>query len=206
MEFQPDRYGGRYTITLGFHYAFLPPLMRLRPCKVRELGTPDCLLDARIGFLLPHARDTWFDCGSDPDAVQQTLSENAQNCLQAFDRVAARRRHPGDLLDSILGGQLCAWSCQSVPALAGVAIRVHRAETARALLEQFGAEPWKPEQGLYNWLKQASADSMPDWFVPPSKEVLALSETLGKPMGSRVFPLSESALGISIQTRTRIGK
>lgn len=95
IDFQPSKYGGEYTVNLGFHYAFIPGCFSRQFYSVKAFGhLLDCGVRARIGSFLPNARDTWFKYGDDREALVETLSRNVTDCLTIFDKWSRTWKNP----------------------------------------------------------------------------------------------------------------
>jgi uncharacterized protein DUF4304 len=49
IYFQGSKWGGQYTVNLGFHYAFLKPVLSRKPVALSRFHFLDCAFEARIG-------------------------------------------------------------------------------------------------------------------------------------------------------------
>ena len=98
VDFQASKYGDSFTVNLGFHYSFVPPLSHARRVAMAEFYLLDCSLKERIGFLIPEQRDTWFDYGEDREALSDTLRRCAAQSVRIVDECAHRWADPAAAL------------------------------------------------------------------------------------------------------------
>lgn len=82
IDFQPDKWGHRYTVNLGFHYEFLEPFFAGKRIKLEDYHLLDCMLDARIGCFVGNGHDRWFDYGDSRQRLEELFQENAALCLK----------------------------------------------------------------------------------------------------------------------------
>jgi hypothetical protein len=94
LNFQASKWGGEYTINLGFHYTFLPPQFAGKRIRLADYDELDCALRARIGDFIPGGLDRWFEYGKDRGRLATILEENARLCLTVLERYARRWRQP----------------------------------------------------------------------------------------------------------------
>lgn len=87
VDFQPATFGHKYTVNLGFHYAFVVPFHHRKPTNISNFHLLDCALRARIGQFLPGGHDAWFAYGTSREALRTVLEENVTDCLNVFDSV-----------------------------------------------------------------------------------------------------------------------
>ena len=89
IYFQPDKWGHRYTVNLGFHYEFLKPLFARKRIPLPQYHLLDCALQARIGFF-KCGRDKWFEYGDNRTRLEEQLKQNATDALQILSRYSKR--------------------------------------------------------------------------------------------------------------------
>lgn len=94
FDFQASRYGGEYTVNLGFHYSFVPPLFHSKRIPTCNFHLLDCMFKARIGFFLPDKRDTWYQHGNDVEQLKVTFRDNTAVCFSVFKRFATLWQDP----------------------------------------------------------------------------------------------------------------
>jgi hypothetical protein len=98
IDFQPARFGHEYTVNLGFHFAFIVPLLAGKRIPVEKYQQLDCGLRARIGDFTKNARDQWFPYGTDAGELRRQFSQNVQDCLRVFEAASRRFANPSRLL------------------------------------------------------------------------------------------------------------
>lgn len=109
VDFQAARWGHTFTVNLAFHYTFVPPLFARRPLPLAAFDQLDCALRARIGHFLPENRDTWFDYGSDADALRAVLVRCADESLRVLDAASHDWSDPAVHLAEGAAGRYRAW-------------------------------------------------------------------------------------------------
>ena len=93
IDFQADRWGHRYTVNLGFHYAFLQPFFARKRIPLAKYHLLDCAFQARIGpFKI--GRDMWFDYGTDRKRLHELFEQNAADSLQILSRYSKKWADP----------------------------------------------------------------------------------------------------------------
>jgi hypothetical protein len=179
INFQGSRYGHKFTVNLGFHYAFVAPLFRGQPIRLMEFGLLDCIIRERIGFFLPEKRDSWFDYGDDRKALVANFELCATTCLDVFDRCVKRWSDPCAFLDDTAGKGKSEWSDRADDlALACVALKAGRLDEVETRLKNWNdsrsSKPPRLYERLATQLREHLAlarkgvSDMPaiDWVVP----------------------------------------
>ena len=92
INFQASKYGGSYTINLGFHYTFIPTFHNPKPAHLL-----DCALQSRFGT----KSDTWFDYGNNENAFKALLARNLNQCVGILDNYSELWKEPLFLLKSL---------------------------------------------------------------------------------------------------------
>jgi hypothetical protein len=93
IYFQGSKWGGSYTVNLGFHYAFMKPLFARKRIPLHDYDLLDCALQARIGPFLT-GNDKWFEYGTDRKLLCETLEQNARDSLTILARYSKRWANP----------------------------------------------------------------------------------------------------------------
>lgn len=137
IRFQGSKHGGRFTVNVGFSYAFTPPLFQQRPIPLAEYRLLDCVARARIGSFLPAKQDTWFDYGHDRESLIASLRLCATTCLDVFQRYAKRWRDPSVLLKDVAEKPGRPWSYEDGIAVAWIELRLGRVSAAETRLAQW---------------------------------------------------------------------
>jgi len=96
IYFQGSKYGGQYTVNLGFHYAFLNPFFARKRVPLSDYDLLDCALQARLGPFIT-GRDQWFDYGTDRNSLEMTFEKNAADALKILSRYSKKWRTRGDV-------------------------------------------------------------------------------------------------------------
>ncbi len=137
LDFQAGRWGGDYTVNLGFHYAFVPPFSQRAGNGSAEFGLLDCAVYARIGRFGPEGQDVWFEYGQDRERLAGLLEQNARDGLAVFDRYGRKWQDPEVWLkalrsgEGVPGGDAAYWQLHW-PELFGAAIAEHLGQSEAA--------------------------------------------------------------------------
>jgi hypothetical protein len=75
IHFQGSKWGGSYTVNLGFHYSFLTPRYARKRIALAGYHLLDCAFQSRIGSFVD-GRDIWFEYGNDPIQFQERIEQN----------------------------------------------------------------------------------------------------------------------------------
>ncbi len=94
INFQWSSGGGKYTVNLGFHYAFTPGFFHAERLRPNEFNFLDCAFSARIGRFIRGGLDVWFPYGNDRERLAATFSENVALCLATFERFSRKWHDP----------------------------------------------------------------------------------------------------------------
>ena len=94
INFQTDRWGGSFTVNLGLHYVFTPPLFSMQHMRWTELEELDCSLRGRVGQFMPQKLDTWHEFGPDAETFRGHCQEFINASLTALDTYSETLRDP----------------------------------------------------------------------------------------------------------------
>ena len=94
INFQSGTWGKEFTVNLGLHYTFTPPVAKRRRMRWTAIDHLDCSIRGRIGFFLPRKLDTWFDFGEDPDALAAHVKYCIDQSLRIFGKYTPRLTKP----------------------------------------------------------------------------------------------------------------
>ena len=94
IRFQASGAGGRFTVNLGFHFTFAPPVGGHGSRPLRDWHEASCAFGTRLGSFLPEREDTWFDYGTDRAVLAAVLERCATESLGALDRTAENWSDP----------------------------------------------------------------------------------------------------------------
>ncbi len=134
INFQGSKYGHEFTVNLGFHYTFIPPLFRQRSLPLAELHLLDCIAQERIGYFLPEKHDTWFKYGDDRDVLIDELRLCATTCLNVFREHSERWRDSSDLLRDLAAESGSPWRRHDDLALGWLELRTGQVAAAETRL------------------------------------------------------------------------
>ena len=98
INFQTRTWGGEFTVNLGLHYTFTPPIKQRRRIRWTQLDVHDCSIGGRIGFCLPRKLDAWFPFGTDPTALKEKLAYCANQSVAILDRYSRVLKDPKVLM------------------------------------------------------------------------------------------------------------
>ncbi|HEY3968733.1 MAG TPA: DUF4304 domain-containing protein [Planctomycetaceae bacterium] len=101
IGFQGAKYGGSYTVNLGFHYAFAPGFFHAKRLRPDEYHLLDCAFRTRIGSFIPGGLDRWFPYGDDREQLRATFKKNVALCLATFVRFSRKWEEPAQWLAKI---------------------------------------------------------------------------------------------------------
>ena len=94
IDFQPAVFGHKYTVNLGFHYAFIPPFVCRKRTAPAKFSLLDCAFRARIGGFVADGHDLWFPYGTNREALREVFAQNAIDCLQVFKSISKKWPDP----------------------------------------------------------------------------------------------------------------
>ncbi|HEY3963919.1 MAG TPA: DUF4304 domain-containing protein [Planctomycetaceae bacterium] len=101
IGFQGAKYGGEYTVNLGFHYSFAPGFFQKKRLRPSQFHLLDCAFRTRIGSFIPGGLDRWFPYGDDRERLRATFNENVELCLSTFERFSRKWEDPAQWLAKI---------------------------------------------------------------------------------------------------------
>jgi len=93
IYFQGSKWGGSYTVNLGFHYAFMKPFFARKRIPLSKFDLLDCAFQARIGPFKV-GRDQWFDYGTDRKVLGETFEQNVTDSLKILSRYSKKWADP----------------------------------------------------------------------------------------------------------------
>lgn len=157
VNFQGSKYGHEFTVNLGFHYTFIPPLLRQRVLPLADFHLLDCIAQARIGYFLPKKRDTWFKYGHDREQLLADLRLCATTCLTVFSRYSARWQVPSALLNDLTTNRRSPWRNGKEIALGWIELKSGQVEAAEARLAKWSDDHYQKRRPLCVWLKRLIA-------------------------------------------------
>jgi len=143
INFQGSRYGGQYTVNLGFHYDFLFPDFAWKMIPLGKYVLVDCALQARIGNFIGNGHDRWFEYGLNRPQLAETFAENIAICQKVLARYGKKWANPDVWLEiprnasSELPHQVGKWHLPLPWSfLAGVAIKCGRWKIAESAIDE----------------------------------------------------------------------
>ena len=100
INFQTSMWGGSYTVNLGLHYTFTPPVVQQKRIPWSNLDHLDCAMGERIGFFLPKKLDTWFGFGTDDAILRKEFIYCVEQSLGVFDHYTPKLEELDALLSN----------------------------------------------------------------------------------------------------------
>lgn len=99
INFQTMTWGPQFTVNLGLHYTFTPPVgSEFRRIPWTTLDYVKCSMRARVGHFLPEKRDTWFPFGNDSEELVRTYRYCIEESVRALDHYTGIIENPAALL------------------------------------------------------------------------------------------------------------
>ena len=98
INFQTMTWGGSFTVNLGLHYTFTPPVLHRKRIPWTRIDPLDCAIKGRIGFFLPRKLDTWFSFGTDLVELSEKLGYCARQSVAILERYSVILENPSTLL------------------------------------------------------------------------------------------------------------
>jgi hypothetical protein len=89
IAFQASKYGGQFTINLGFHYDFIPAVFSLERKPFSDFGPCDHWLNARLNNFIP-GHGAWWTYGDSKGECEATTTNVIQQSLAVLDDYANR--------------------------------------------------------------------------------------------------------------------
>ena len=164
-----DAHSGAIRILLGVHFTFAPPCSHRRAIPLDEFHHLDCAGRAGIGSFLPKHESWGFEYGSDPDALEATLTSATNIALSVLDRFGKQWEHLSAALAEVESGAYEPWDFRSNSDIVASCIltRMGRLQEADARLDALRAKDPK------DWHDQPMALTLDttrsiDWIEPPS--------------------------------------
>jgi hypothetical protein len=156
IDFQAARFGHEFTVNLGFHYAFLTPLLAGKRIPLADYIQVDCGLRARIGDFAKGKQDQWFEYGTDRGKLQSVFEHCAQESFRVFTVAERRFVDPA----SLLVGAACAmnerfirpWRVLDAEFAAYLALHLGKYQAARRAFERLYFESEGPLKRRYERL------------------------------------------------------
>lgn len=139
INFQGAKFGHEFTVNVGFHYDFIPPLFHQRCIALADVHLLDCFLTTRISSLLSYKTDQWFEYGNDRISLEASLTLCATTCLAAFQKLSDLWRDPAAMLADFTDGSFSVglnahWRSQYQLAFAWIELKTGRIEAAESRL------------------------------------------------------------------------
>lgn len=94
---------GQWTVSLAFHYAFVPSVWKFTPLDTEHADQLDFALRARLGSLA-YGRDTWWQTDAPGEELARQLGEAARASVRILDECQIRWADPEWFL--LLGEQM----------------------------------------------------------------------------------------------------
>jgi hypothetical protein len=175
INFEASKPGHQFTVNLGFHYSFIPPLFQLDSLALSRCKLIDCIIYDRVGRYPTHD-DKWFGYGKDAQVLKENLLGCAKTSVEVCDRWGARWSDPARFLEDMIE----RISIDPL-ALACVELKLQRFDRVKKRLEEWNDDRYAEPPALHAWLwkKLREAEqqtgsgtqlSLPDWFSADSKD------------------------------------
>jgi len=171
LNFQASKHGHEFTMNLGFHYSFVPPLFQLVSLRLSRCMLIDCIIHDRILQYFPRGRDKWFEYGNDARVLKENLLRCAKTSLEVCDRWGDQWSDPARFLEDMIE------SPRIDPlAAACVELRLGRFDQVKKRLEQWKDDRYLEPPAMHAWLRKKVREVeqqsrggkhvlLPDWFV-----------------------------------------
>ncbi|HEV8292042.1 MAG TPA: DUF4304 domain-containing protein [Tepidisphaeraceae bacterium] len=171
INFQASKHGHEFTVNLGFHYSFVPPLFQMVSLPLSGCMLLDCIIHDRIGRYFPPGRDKWFEYGTDAQVLKTNLLLCAKTSLEVYDRWGERWSDPASFLEDTIER---TWI--DPLAAACVELRLGRFDQVKKRLDEWKDDRYPEPPALHVWLRKKVMEaeqqsgagkqvSLPDWIA-----------------------------------------
>jgi hypothetical protein len=155
INFQGSMYGHKFTVNVGFHYDFIPPIFHQKIQPISDFGLLDCIVSSRIGLFMDAKRDTWFEYGEEHALLRENLRLCATTCLTLFNGLAERWRDPSIFLaDASIDPSINCWHVPEKLSLGWVELRAGNVAAAETRLANWSDDRYRSPPPRYLWLRE----------------------------------------------------